>query len=292
MELPTGAGEFHARVNAQLWPHVMLSFFSYGTEVQVNPGDAPFPVFYGVNLPLSGNADVSQRGAQVQSSADTASVLSGAPSSRMRWSPDYTVLCVKIEPTALEQHLSRMSGRRVDRPIEFELGMPLRSSGTAWTGVIQMLIDFAERSADPPPLLTAEVESTVMTTLLLTQPHNYSEVLLMQPSVPGRIVTAAIEVMRSDVAAGLTVAEIAERTGVSERSLQMSFRRQLGVSPTEYLRGLRLDEARRELLAAPADGKSVSRVAVSWGFSNLGRFAAKYHHRFGEYPSQTARRGG
>lgn len=289
MDLPGGTAEFSALVNARSWPNMMLSFFSYGTEVQVDSGDAP--LFYGVNLPVTGHADVSQRGARAQASPETASVLSGTPSSRMRWSPDYTVLCVKIEPAALERHLSRMTGRRTDRPIEFELAMPLRASGAAWTGVIQMLLDFAERSADPPPLLTAEVESTVMTTLLLTQPHNYSEALLAQPTAPGRVVATAIELMRSDVAASLTIAEIAERTGVSERSLQLSFRRQLGVSPRDYLRDLRLDAARRELLAGPADGTSVSRIAATLGFSNLGRFAARYRCRFGEYPSQTVRRG-
>lgn len=289
MDLPSGTAEFSARVNARSWPNMMLSFFSYGTEVQVDAGDAP--LFYGVNLPVTGHADVSHRGAQVEASPETASVLSGEASNRMRWSPDYTVLCVKFEPAALERHLSRMTGRRIDRPIEFELAMPLRASGAAWTGVVQLLLDFVERSADPPPLLTAEVESTVMTTLLVTQPHNYSAALLARPSAPGRVVAAAIELMRSELAASMTIAEIAERAGVSERALQASFRRELGVSPSEYLRDLRLDAARRELLAAPGDGTSVSRAAANWGFSNLGRFAARYRGRFGEYPSQTARRG-
>lgn len=293
MTLPSGAAGFSARVNAQRWPTTMLTCFSYGAPVRVSARDGP--VFYGVNLPLTGHADVGLRGARVQASPRCAFVLSGAPATVMRWSADYSVLCLTVEPTALERHLARLTGQPVDRPIEFQPAMPLPAAGLAWMGVVQMLLDLAERAgqrgAGPSLLLRAEVETAVMTTLLVTQPHSYSGALLDQPAAGGRVVAAAIEIMRSPAGARMTVAEIAEQVGVSERSLQLSFRRQLGVRPSEHLRDLRLEAARRELLAAPAGEKSVSRIAHDWGFSNLGRFACRYRVRFGENPSQTARHG-
>jgi transcriptional regulator GlxA family with amidase domain len=207
----------------------------------------------------------------------------------MRWSADHAVLCLTIGAGALERHLARMTGREAGGPIAFTPAMTLTSGGASWRGVLQTLLDLAERPCAPSPLVTAEIEAAVMTTLLLTQPHAYSGVLLSEPPAPGKVVAAATEVMRDRAGGRLTVAEIAQQVGVSERSLQLSFRRQLGMSPRERLRDLRLDQVRRELLATSAQDKSVSRIAADWGFAHLGRFAASYRRKFGENPSQTAR---
>lgn len=62
-------------------------------------------------------------------------------------------------------------------------------------------------------------------------------------------------------------------------------RLQYGTSPMQLLRDMRLDKIRLELANAPADA-SVSEIALHWGYTHLGRFAA-YRQRFGEAPSQT-----
>jgi AraC-like DNA-binding protein len=210
----------------------------------------------------------------------------------MRWSADHAVLCLTIRQGALERHLSRMTGREIGGPIAFTPAMTLGGGGASWRGVLQTLLDLTERASSPPPLVMAELETAVMTTLLVTQPHTYSGVLLSESPAPGGgVVAAATEIMRDQAGARLTVAEIARQVGVSERSLQLSFRRQLGLSPREQLRDLRLDQVRRELLMTGAEEKSVSRIAADWGFVHLGRFAASYRRKFGENPSRTTRGG-
>src|SRR5262249_31677419 len=153
---------------------------------------------------------------------------------------------------ALERHLSRMTGRETGGPIMFTPAMTLHGGGASWRGMLQTLLDLAERASSPSPLVTAEVEAAVMTTLLGTQPHQYAGTVLSDPPAPGRVVAAATEIMRDRAGARLTIAEIARQVGVSERSLQLSFRRQLGMSPRERLRELRLDQVRRELLLTHA----------------------------------------
>lgn len=83
----------------------------------------------------------------------------------------------------------------------------------------------------------------------------------------------------------VTLADIAAAAHLSPRALQLAFRRHLGITPMQRLQDVRLQEARRELLAA--DAPSVARVASRWGFSNHGRFAALYRDAFGELPSRT-----
>jgi transcriptional regulator GlxA family with amidase domain len=58
----------------------------------------------------------------------------------------------------------------------------------------------------------------------------------------------------------------------------------------EYLRGVRLELARR-MLVDTAIITTVADAAIAAGFTHLGRFAAEYRRRFGERPSQTLLRG-
>ncbi|HKT58378.1 MAG TPA: helix-turn-helix transcriptional regulator [Microbacterium sp.] len=88
----------------------------------------------------------------------------------------------------------------------------------------------------------------------------------------------------------LRVEQIAESAGLSVRSLQNGFRRELEVTPLGYLRRIRLIHARDELLDADAAETTVTEVARRWGFVNLGRFAGDYQELFGEKPSRTLRR--
>jgi AraC family ethanolamine operon transcriptional activator len=83
---------------------------------------------------------------------------------------------------------------------------------------------------------------------------------------------------------------LADRLGVSQRSLELVFKQHLGLSPLRFARLIRLHETRRRLQAACADSATVSQVASDLGFGNLGRFAAEYRLQFGELPSVTLER--
>ena len=84
------------------------------------------------------------------------------------------------------------------------------------------------------------------------------------------------------------VAELARRAGVSPRTVERAFLR-TGCTPLEYLRGVRLERARR-LLADPGPAMTVAEAARAAGFTHLGRFATEYRRHFGELPSQTLAR--
>ncbi|MFJ4221352.1 helix-turn-helix transcriptional regulator [Curtobacterium luteum] len=89
----------------------------------------------------------------------------------------------------------------------------------------------------------------------------------------------------------ITVADVADACGLSERGLQDLFRRRLGVTPTRYLREVRLDRVHLELLVRRSGVVTVHDVAHRWQFAHLGRFAASYRARFGEHPHETLERG-
>lgn len=84
----------------------------------------------------------------------------------------------------------------------------------------------------------------------------------------------------------LSVAELTVELGVSRRTLQNACQEILGMSPVQYLRALRLSEARRMI----ENSSSVTEVATQYGFWHLGYFARDYHAMFGELPSKTLER--
>lgn len=66
------------------------------------------------------------------------------------------------------------------------------------------------------------------------------------------------------------------------------FREELGVTPTELLRAVRLERGRELLLEGAG---SVSEVAYAVGFTSLGGFSRAYRARYGEPPSAALGRG-
>ncbi|MBR0687768.1 helix-turn-helix transcriptional regulator [Bradyrhizobium manausense] len=99
----------------------------------------------------------------------------------------------------------------------------------------------------------------------------------------------AIDFMHANMHRPLTVIDIAEAVGVSVRSLQAGFRQFKDTTPVGYLRRIRLQTAHAEL-SSPENRLPVREVALKWGFTQMGRFAAQYRAMFGVYPSETAGR--
>ena len=111
----------------------------------------------------------------------------------------------------------------------------------------------------------------------------------MVDKVLPRHLRKAVERLEADPARAWTVGEIAAGSGVAPRTLQRQFRRFLGCLPMQFVRDLRLDRARSEVLRATA-GKGVTEIAMRCGFNHFGRFAAQYRQRYGECPSVTLRK--
>jgi AraC-like DNA-binding protein len=86
------------------------------------------------------------------------------------------------------------------------------------------------------------------------------------------------------------LAEICAATGVSERTLRVCCHEHLDVSPMRYLWLRRMHLARRALMRADPEVVTVTEVASTYGFGELGRFAVQFRALFGETPSASLHR--
>ena len=121
-------------------------------------------------------------------------------------------------------------------------------------------------------------------------PHRMTGLLDRHPlDLAERHVKRAIDYMNANLHMPLMIIDVADAIGISERSLQLGFRKLRNTTPAAYLRQIRLQAVHAEL-SLPENKLPVHEVALKWGFSHMGRFAAQYRATFGTYPSATLKR--
>jgi AraC-like DNA-binding protein len=270
---------------------VALAIMRYGADVIVEPG--VLQDFYLVQIPMRGKARISFGRDDAVIKPGRASVQHPAAPLRMHWDAACTKVVLRYDRVRFERFVEGCVGRPQREPLYLHPEMDL--SGVAG----QMLLDQIKSGlrcasqfggAALPPLLAAHLESSLMSTLLFTQPHDRSEEFAgaIDGAEP-RLVTRVRDYLAAHADEPIDMAMLAEVAGAPVRTIYHQFKRTLGIAPLQLLRDIRMDRVRRELMDGGADA-NVTRIALGWGFEHLGRFAAQYRERFGETPRDTLRR--
>lgn len=159
----------------------------------------------------------------------------------------------------------------------------LRSMASTWSEVASLA------STGLGGIVEAGYEN-LLTSLAVVSLFPEVSALLRQPALDAGAGPArkARDAIAAQASGPVQIGHIARDLGISMRSLQESFQRHYGCSPRKFLMDCRLHLARDTLLKPSRD--SVTEVALSCGFSDLGAFSARYRETFGELPSQTRRR--
>ncbi len=104
-----------------------------------------------------------------------------------------------------------------------------------------------------------------------------------------RLLQRAEEFLREHADRPYSSEALCRHVGASERALEYAFRNAYGLPPREWHAVMRLNLARRELIALGPGDARVADVATQWGFYHFGRFSARYRKLFGELPATTLR---
>ena len=112
-----------------------------------------------------------------------------------------------------------------------------------------------------------------------------------QPTVDSKSIHRAIDLIEAAPGASLSMAELAGELCIPERTLRASFRKHLGLAPTQYMQLRLMHRARQRLTTSDPGQLTVARVAADLGVWDFGRFATRYRQLFGEPPSATLRAG-
>ncbi|MDC9594697.1 AraC family transcriptional regulator [Xenorhabdus sp. IM139775] len=268
---------------------ISMSRLRYSASVEITPGE--LSSFFLVQMPLSGGASIESGDQCLDSTPNMASVLSPDQHTFMRWNADNDQFMVRISRSLLERTLVGQLGHPLEQPLVFELGFEWQHC-QAWRCLMPYLLECTTQVPDilQHKLITNQIEQLISVTLLSTHQHNYSEIPANRRcSIRPRHVRRVQEYLQAHAHEPITVEQLAQIAGVSLRSLYSGFKEFLHISPMQYLRDLRMEHVRTELLAG--ETPSVTGVALRWGFAHMGRFSAEYKARYGETPSESLKRG-
>lgn len=264
-------------------------------DAGIRIGMSDLQTCYYVNLPTNGAMRTEHRRASTEVSPGRAAVFQPVGDVRMTTSDRYDSYAVRVDRRVLEGALEDRLGHPPGDSLELGLLLDLQSAaGLRWARLVRLFSAEARTagSALTNPLVAAPLHDAVIDGLLTAAEHRYREALEhpVRSWGPGPVYHA-IEAMHAQAHHPFTPARLARITGVSVRSLQEGFRRHVDVSPMAYLRRVRMERAHHDLRAGDPTETTVTDVALRWGFTHLGRFAADYRSSFGVHPSQTLRDG-
>ena len=264
-----------------------IGTLQYSAPVTVDTG--PYESAYQVNVPLQGAFRTSAGGQRLEVTAGRAAVYRPDVATAFSgWDSPCTMLAVKIDRRWFEQTAAAHLGSGFRGPVDFSLGLRVvDGDGAAWLAALRRLTAAARPRAGISALLKERLAEDCALGLLWAGRHSLRGRLEGTAPASAPALRRAIDLIEQAPEEALTLETLALYAGVGGRALQLAFRRELGTTPLQYLKKVRLDRARQALQAAGPAEQSVAGIARRFGFSHLGRFSADYAKQHGQLPSHT-----
>lgn len=188
--------------------------------------------------------------------------------------------------------LYTVAGRAPSAPLRFVSPRPASAADrTRWTSATGYIDTLLASPAAASPLIIGSAARLLAATVLVAFPNSWDTDPAARDRTDASTATLrlAIAFIDEHAARDISVADVAAAAHVTIRAVQIAFRRHYGTTPAGYLRRVRLDRARQDLLAADPARESVTAVAYRWGFASPGQFTAAYQQAYGVTPDQTLR---
>ena len=143
------------------------------------------------------------------------------------------------------------------------------------------LIELSNEPEHAPALLPIIHREILYGLLISEQGPRLLQIALV--SNHGHHVSRAIDYLKEHFSESLNVKELASYVGMSVSSFYQHFKALTGMTPLQYQKKLRLNEARRLILTGSFD---VTSTALQVGYESPSQFSREYKRLFGVSPSQ------
>lgn len=204
---------------------------------------------------------------------------------RLSHSSKYTGISLYIDEARFLTELSKYLDKLIERPKLMQVIDRNTLYGRSLYQMIVTLWNLIETNGHP--LVIDNLEIAIFSTLVQGFSENISDTSNIKTSeVSIARVREAAEYIQANMKKDLTIAEVAAAMNCSSRSLQTAFARHYGISPSQFMRNIKLEAARIEL----SEGKkTITEIAFEYGFYNPGRFTKYFEQHFRKKPSDILR---
>jgi AraC-like DNA-binding protein len=140
------------------------------------------------------------------------------------------------------------------------------------------LLESPEEILPLAPLVLREITYRV-----LAGPHGTQLRQIASAGVPGQRIARAIRWLKDHFADPLRIEDLAKHTRLSPSALHLHFKGVTSLSPLQYQKRLRLQEARRLMMA---EGLDAGEAAFRVGYESQSQFTREYRRLYGAPPRQ------
>lgn len=287
----------HANALAQLVADIAQTDGDYTTQIPAlmiyrrSAATDPMPCIYGLGLGIT-----VQGGKRVTLGDE---IFDYGPGQSLVTSVDLPVVSYVTRANPVEPYLGvrlELDGRVIARvAAEMDISASLKVSTARAMSVVMLdeglqdaLTRLIRLLSEPQliPLIAPLIQQEMIVRLLHGE-HGPTLRHLVAAGSPSQQIAKVIAWLKQHVTEDVPMDDLATKAHMSPSTFRQHFRAVAGMSPLQYLKHLRLQEARQLMLNEDLDASS---AAVRVGYESASQFSREYSRLFGEPPQRDIKR--
>lgn len=195
-------------------------------------------------------------------------------------SQPYIAANLYLDPAIISALLVDMTGMPEPVPLSgFNIAKAPSLLLEAWRRFVELL-----NRPEEIPIMATRFEQEVLLRLLMG-PQGFLVRQLARPASRLGQIRQAMDWIRGHHAERITIGQMAAIAGMSPSVFHRRFKAVTGLSPLQYQKHIRLNEARRQIITA---GGNAASVGFAVGYESPSQFSREYKRLFGEPPRRDA----
>ena len=242
--------------------------------------------FYGITLPLNVPFTVSQPGYEQTFGRANAHMLSpGSPFAlQCRENSHFMVCSIFVDSLASYKESMLQDASASYKLLDPHVSLMSTEGSGLFRSVVRTWVALAVEDSSVSEIALQEMEDDLLASFMLLAEDQ--QVTGKETTLPADYTIKHIEdYICAHLDKAITRDDLANMAGISIRSLSRAFEKKYGTGPMAFIRQRRFDACYSRLRGSEPGTTTVTDVAMSHGFSHIGKFAIAYKKAFGESPS-------
>lgn len=191
----------------------------------------------------------------------------------------YLALYVKLDSGIIADLLRKIPPRKPTGGVH--RAMAVANADAPLLDAFLRLTELTEKSEEEPPLVSREVHYRLLTGTV----GGYMATINTVGSKDNQVLKA-VEWIKNNFAKKINIENLANQFGMTVSTFYRNFMKVTTLSPVQYQKQIRLNEAQRLMLAKSFDAQ---KAAYAVGYESATQFSAEYKRRFGLPPARDAK---
>ena len=280
------SGDLQASINHRKFASLDLCRLSYGGKARIT-SPALGSLFH-LQVLLKGHCHSNCRGEEHPYVPGELLLINPDDPVDLTYSEDCEKFILKVPTRLLDSICDEHRWQRPDGGVRFLRNHYRLEELDGFVNLLAMVCHEAEVN-EPLPRVQGHYSQIVASKLLTLMSTNIRRESL---NTPAASLERILDYIERNLKLELSAEVLAEQACMSLRSLYALFDRHLGTTPKHYVRLRKLERVHACLSDASCSVRSVTELAMDYGFLHLGRFSETYRQRYGVLPSVTLRNRG